>query len=62
MKSPRRALTAAVIRRSLENELQTALVALGSGRGDDRLRRRARRLALALERIEERHRRIDEAA
>jgi len=53
MKSSRRALTAAVIRRKLENELQAVLIMLGSGRGNERLRRRARLLAIALERIEQ---------
>ena len=53
MKSPHHALAAAIARRKLENALQAALVTLGAGRGDDRIRRRARDLAIALEWIED---------
>jgi RNA polymerase-binding transcription factor DksA len=53
LKSPHHDLAAAVVRRKLENALQAALVTLGAGRGDDRIRRRARDLAIALEWIED---------
>jgi hypothetical protein len=53
VKSPHHALSAAVVRRKLENALQAALVTLGAGGGDDRLRRHARDLAITLEWLED---------
>ena len=53
MRRARRRLRSAMVRRRLENGLQRALSLLSAGNREEAVRRRARRLAVTLERIDE---------